>query len=96
MNIVFILVLPTYWKHAGMAFSTVIAEAAGMATLGIILTRRMKNLQWLEIFRSFNRCLLGALVMAIAAWATAWADAWAAQIEQLKLLIELEQKALED
>ncbi|MCK5676554.1 MAG: polysaccharide biosynthesis C-terminal domain-containing protein, partial [Verrucomicrobia bacterium] len=71
LNIVFILTLPTYWKHAGMAFSTVIAEAVGMAGLGIILTRRMKNLQWLEISRSFNRCLLAALIMAIAAWATA-------------------------
>jgi len=72
LNITFILTLPTYWKHAGMAFSTVIAEAAGMAVLGIILTRRMKNLQWMEISRSFNRCLLAALIMAIAAWATAW------------------------
>lgn len=71
LNITFILTLPLYWKHAGMAFSTVIAEAAGMATLGIILTRRMKNLQWLGIFRSFNRCLLAALVMALAAWTAA-------------------------
>ena len=71
LNIIFILTLPTYWKHAGMAFSTVIAEAIGMIALGILLTRRMKNLQWLAISRSFNRCLLCALVMAVAAWATA-------------------------
>ena len=71
LNIVFILTLPTYWKHAGMAFSTVIAEAVGMAALGIILTRRVKDLQWGRILQSFNRCLLAALVMAIAAWATA-------------------------
>ncbi len=71
LNIVFILTLPTYWKHAGMAFSTVFAETIGMAALGMILTRRIKNLQWMEISRSFNRCLLAALVMAIAAWATA-------------------------
>ncbi len=67
LNIIFILTLPTYWKHAGMAFSTVIAEAVGMAVLGIILTRRMKNLQWLEIWRSFTRCLLSALAMAVVA-----------------------------
>ncbi len=72
LNIIFILTLPTYWKHAGMAFSTVIAEAVGMAVLGIILTRRMKNLQWLEILKSFTRCLLSALAMAVVAWATAW------------------------
>jgi len=68
LNITFILTLPTYWKHAGMALATVLAEAAGMAALGIILTRRVKNIQWMEIFRSFNRCLLAALVMASAAW----------------------------
>lgn len=68
LNIVFILTLPTYWKHAGMAFSTVIAEAAGMTALGIILTRRVKHLQWVEIIKSFNRCLLSALIMAVAAW----------------------------
>lgn len=72
MNIVFILALPTYWKHAGMAFSTVLAEAAGMLALGIILTRRMENLQWRGISRSFGRSLFAALVMAAAAWATAW------------------------
>jgi len=69
LNIIFILTLPTYWKHAGMALATVLAEAAGMAALGVILARRVKNIQWMEIFRSFNRCLLAALVMAVAAWA---------------------------
>ena len=72
MNIAFILTLPTYWKHAGMAFSTVLAEAAGMFALGTILTRRVKNLQWLEIARSFLRCLLAGVAMAAAAWAVAW------------------------
>jgi putative peptidoglycan lipid II flippase len=68
LNITFILTLPLYWKHAGMAFSTVIAEAIGMTVLGIILTRRIKNLQWIAIGKSFARCLLCALLMAIAAW----------------------------
>jgi putative peptidoglycan lipid II flippase len=69
LNIILILTLPTYWKHAGMAFSTVVSEAVGMAALGIILTRRVKNLHWGTILQSFNRCLLAALVMALAAWA---------------------------
>lgn len=71
LNITFILTLPTYWKHAGMALATVLAEAAGMTALGIILTRRVGNLQWATVGRSFNRCLLAALVMALAAWAAA-------------------------
>ena len=68
MNIAFILLLPTYWKHAGMALSTVLAEAVGLAVLGTILTRRVKNLQWLGIARGFLRCLLAAAVMGAIAW----------------------------
>jgi peptidoglycan biosynthesis protein MviN/MurJ (putative lipid II flippase) len=71
MNIAFILLLPTYWKHAGMAFSTVLAEAIGMLVLGTILTRRVKNLQWVETAKSFLRCLLAGFAMAAAAWAVA-------------------------
>jgi putative peptidoglycan lipid II flippase len=72
LNIVFILTLPLYWKHAGMAASTVIAEAAGMAVLGVYLTRRVKDLQWSNILRSFLRCLFSAAVMAVTAWLTVW------------------------
>jgi putative peptidoglycan lipid II flippase len=68
MNIVFILTLPTFWKHAGMALSTVLAEAAGMIALGIILTKRVKQLQWKEILNSFIRCLGCGLIMAATAW----------------------------
>lgn len=67
LNITFILTLPLYWRHAGMAISTVIAEAAGMATLGLILTRRIKDLQWRGILGCFIRCALCALAMALAA-----------------------------
>jgi putative peptidoglycan lipid II flippase len=72
LNITFILTLPLYWKHAGMAASTVIAEAAGMTVLGILLTRRIKNLAWKGILHSFIRCLCCAVIMAVAAGATAW------------------------
>ncbi|NNJ70905.1 MAG: murein biosynthesis integral membrane protein MurJ [Kiritimatiellales bacterium] len=68
LNITFILTLPTYWKHAGMAFSTVLAETAGMTALGIILARRVKNIEWRAVSRGFIRCLLCSLIMAAAAW----------------------------
>ncbi|MDZ8120448.1 murein biosynthesis integral membrane protein MurJ [Pontiella agarivorans] len=71
LNIIFILILPEYWKHAGMAFSTVLAEAVGMSVLGILLTRRVKNIEWPSILRSSLRHLLSALLMAAAAWLTA-------------------------
>jgi putative peptidoglycan lipid II flippase len=71
MNIIFILTLPEYWKHAGMAFSTVMAEAAGMTVLGIILARRIKDIQWKSIFHSVIRSLGCALAMATVAWLVA-------------------------
>lgn len=72
LNITFILTLPLYWKHAGIALATVFSEAAGMVVLGVILSRRIQNLQWPEIARSLVRCLIGATAMAAAAWLTAW------------------------
>ncbi|VGO21266.1 murein biosynthesis integral membrane protein MurJ [Pontiella sulfatireligans] len=71
MNIIFILTLPTYWKHAGMAFSTVVAEALGMAALGILLAKRIPGIQWRAVLLSFLRCLASALLMAVAAWVVA-------------------------
>ena len=71
LNIVFILTLPEYWKHAGMAFSTVLAEGVGMTALGILLARKIPNIQWLGIFRSLVRYLACAGIMAVAAWIVA-------------------------
>ncbi len=71
MNFIFILTLPEYWKHAGMAFSTVIAEALGMIALGMILARRIPGIQWRSVLHNFIRSFISALVMAAAAWFTA-------------------------
>lgn len=71
MNIIFILTLPEYWKHAGMALSTVVAEAIGMIALGRLLSRRIENIEWSQIRRSSLRCLGSGILMAAAAWAVA-------------------------
>ncbi len=71
MNVIFILTLPEYWKHAGMALSTVVAEALGMIALGILLARRINNIQWLEVSRSFVRSIACALLMSTVAWLVA-------------------------
>jgi putative peptidoglycan lipid II flippase len=71
MNIIFILTLPTYWKHAGMAFSTVLAEAAGMISLGYLLARNAKGIEWKMVWTCFIRCLACSLIMGAAAWLTA-------------------------
>jgi len=67
LNLTFILTFPTYWKHAGMALATVLAEIAGMTTLGVLLSRRLKNIQWHSIFRSFIRSIGCAAIMAVVA-----------------------------
>ncbi|HSR87981.1 MAG TPA: lipid II flippase MurJ, partial [Pontiella sp.] len=71
MNITFILTFPLYWKHAGMALATVLAEAAGMFSLASLLCKRIENIPWKETGRTFLRSLLGALIMAGAAWLVA-------------------------
>jgi len=68
LNITFILTFPLYWKHAGMALATVLAEAAGMVALGIILSRRIKNIQWKETAGTIVRSFLCALGMAAITW----------------------------
>ncbi|WP_372846916.1 murein biosynthesis integral membrane protein MurJ, partial [Pontiella sp.] len=55
LNIVFILTLPEYWKHAGMALSTVAAEAMGMTALGFLLSRKIERIQWEAIAGCFVR-----------------------------------------
>ena len=71
LNIIFILTLPTYWKHAGMAFATVLAEAVGMIALGIFLTRRIPNLDWKQTGKHLLRNLGIAFVMGLLVWSIA-------------------------
>ncbi|MDF7808960.1 murein biosynthesis integral membrane protein MurJ [Pontiellaceae bacterium B12219] len=71
MNIILILILPEYWKHAGMAFSTVMSEALGMTALGILLSRRVENIQWKTIGQSLLRHAISAVAMALIVWMTA-------------------------
>ena len=71
MNIAFILILPEFWKHAGMALSTVLAELFGMATLGGILSRRVNNIQWRTVANAFVRYTACAAIMAAGAWLVA-------------------------
>jgi putative peptidoglycan lipid II flippase len=71
LNITFILTLPEYWKHAGMAFSTVVAAGVNAVILGILLHRKIPNIQWSEIYKKFIRALLFSGIMAAVAWLTA-------------------------
>ncbi len=71
MNITFILTFPLEWKHAGMALSTVLAEGFGAIALGIILSRRVGNIEWRRTGATLLRSLAFAVIMATVAWSAA-------------------------
>lgn len=69
LNLLFILTLPPYWKHAGMALATVLAEAAGAGVLVVVLAKRVKGLPVGELIASLLRSMALALPAIAAAWA---------------------------
>jgi putative peptidoglycan lipid II flippase len=71
LNITFILTFPLYWKHAGMALATVMAEGFGIITLGNQLSGKVEGIRWKATFRTLLRSLLCALAMAAVSWLTA-------------------------
>lgn len=66
LNIVFMLTWPGEFKHAGLAFATVISSALNCFVLGRILSARWGPIGWRKIAGSAARCALAAGVMAIA------------------------------
>ena len=65
LNIVFLLTLPLYWKHAGLAFATVIAELVNGVILGWYVHRRMGSPGWKTMLQSAARALGAAVLMAV-------------------------------
>jgi putative peptidoglycan lipid II flippase len=63
LNILFILTLPTYLKHAGLAAATVIAEAFNGFTLAWLVHRRFGSPGWRPMILSAAKALFAALVM---------------------------------
>ena len=67
LNIIFILTLPTYWKHAGLALSTVISESFNGLTLGWLLHRRLGGSDWRGVLRAVGRFLGIGVFMGVTA-----------------------------
>ena len=68
LNIFFLITLPTHLKHAGLAASTVIAEAFNGIALGWLLHRRMGSPGWVSMLKSAGKALFAALVMGLLIW----------------------------
>ncbi|MBR6023123.1 MAG: murein biosynthesis integral membrane protein MurJ [Kiritimatiellae bacterium] len=68
MNVASVAFLPTYWKHAGLALSTVLAECFTGTMLAVCLRRRLGPLGVRGILAGFSRALGAAAAMSAAAW----------------------------
>lgn len=80
-NLVAVNVLPEYWRHAGLAASTVVAEAFNGTMLAALLHRRLGALRYRAVLATVARALGLAAAMAAAAyfangWLSAKVAAW--------------------
>ncbi len=65
LNVVFVLTWPLDYKHAGLAFATVISETMNGLTLAVLLQRRLGSPGWASVIRAAARALVCAAVMAL-------------------------------
>ncbi|NCC50841.1 MAG: murein biosynthesis integral membrane protein MurJ [Spartobacteria bacterium] len=65
LNLVFVFTLPVYWKHAGLACATVIAETFYAVVLAVVLQRRLGSLGWRKIGDSAIRAVLVGVIMGL-------------------------------
>ncbi len=71
LNITSIILLPVGWKHCGIAGSTVLTSLVNSACLFILLRRKSCSPRLGRMLPSLIKSLIGASVMALAAW-IAW------------------------
>lgn len=65
LNVVFVITWPHGYKHAGLAFATVLSSAVSCYALGRILHRRIGSLGWPAIFASWARTLAASVLMGV-------------------------------
>lgn len=68
LNVVFIMTWPQGYRHAGLAFASVLASLANSAVLAVLLHRRIGSPGWARIARSAGGALAAAALMAVTVW----------------------------
>jgi len=63
LNILLVVTLPTYYKHAGLAMATVVASAVNSVVLAVVLTRRIGTPGWPALGASLLKVLGCSLLM---------------------------------
>jgi len=67
LNVLFILTWPAGFKHAGLAFATVLASAVNCVALAVLLQRRVGSPGWGRIATTVVKALVGAVLMGLLA-----------------------------
>lgn len=70
LSVLFMVTWPYEYKHAGIAFATVVAETINGLWMAVIVHRRLGNPGWRAIGASVGRIALAAAGMAAAAMGT--------------------------
>jgi len=65
LNVTFVLTWPLYWKHAGLAFATVLAEGFYALALAVVLHRRIGSPGWRSIGSSVSLCAACTVMMGL-------------------------------
>ena len=65
LNVLFVLTWPLDYKHAGLAFATVLSEGMNGITLAVLLHRRLGSPGWTSILSAAGRALGCAAGMAV-------------------------------
>lgn len=77
LNVCCALTLPEYWKHAGLAFSTVVSEGFNGLMLALFLRRRLGPFGIRGILAGLGRALGAAAAMAaVAGWTERALTTW--------------------
>tara|TARA_A100001015_G_scaffold28017_2_gene31127 strand:- start:6241 stop:7806 length:1566 start_codon:yes stop_codon:yes gene_type:complete len=66
LNLLAIALLPTYWKHAGLAAATVLSETAGILLLTRALHHKLPPLPLKQLLNTATHALFRALLMGLA------------------------------
>ncbi len=68
LNILFIITWPAGYRHAGLAFATVLTSIISCIILGWLLHNRVGRLEWLNIFSVAVRAFVASIFMGLTSW----------------------------
>lgn len=68
LNVIFVLTLPLYYKHAGIALGTVLAESVYCFLLARRLQGLIRGVRWNEVLAAAARIAAAAAVMIVVVW----------------------------